>query len=898
MSDRSRARAPSHAPASYVSGAAHATSEHRPVRRGSALTGLLAAAALAACSGGGGTATLSFSCSSPDPTVICIESCNLGCSSTGCARSDIAQNEIVILQFSEAIDPATVGPSSIRFRTASGEQPVGEFFVSGKQVEFVPTLAISGGQTFFGFSAGETYTMTVLGGADQQSVVRSTSGKPFERTLTCTLQVTRGIVDLNNVPPRATMIVPTQSQLEAAPLDTEIVLEFNEMIDATPFLSGTQSPVSFAVRRTRATPGGGFECDPASEPETLGGTQAINFDAGRGISVLTFRPVQDLPGNVCVEVDVTDGVTDLSGRAAQPQTFQFRTVVVPLTEERRTEEFDDDTFLEIAESAGAWAGGTGRFFAIGGDGRHGAFDLEALADDTQQIVEGKRVWTMSTDANLVPAQNTSTGAAIPVTDGRFFFSSMVVPQDVRLRFVGERPPVITVAGRLEVLGHVDVAGASTATPPTGGTVVTGQPGGLAGAGGGNGGNGGNKHGGASAPLAINHGQNGQDARMVGGHAYAGTAAGTRGQGSTVFPTNGLTTSLFYPSTSLGAYTPTASAGGGGGGFLQPGGTGQVVSNNPPLPAQMGPPAAGGTALQLFPFPAGGLRASEHFLVGGAGGGGSASHAALSIQALAGAARWTPGAGGGGGGGAVALRAGATLRIAPAAKVVANGGSTANPVPAGAQSTAPPGGAGSGGSIVLQGGDVLDIAGALDVRGGTGGTLTHTVGTPTISVQIAGGAGANGFVRLEGPTVPPLSQLNNMQPAAVANNVGALSERDDLVVVTSKFYSTNRIFGPEFARYEIRGTIDGVPFLLSDDPAVSTQAAQPGAPLRALFQAARLDLGTNAVLESRPWRTSVRSSSTQTGIASDALNGFRFRLIADHTLGSVILVDSVVVVYRV
>ena len=37
------------------------------------------------------------------------------------------------------------------------------------------------------------------------------------------------------------------------------------------------------------------------------------------------------------------------------------------------------TFLEIAESAGAWAGGTGRFFAIGGDGRPGACDHEALA---------------------------------------------------------------------------------------------------------------------------------------------------------------------------------------------------------------------------------------------------------------------------------------------------------------------------------------------------------------------------------------------------------------------------------------------------------------------------------------------------------------------------------------
>ena len=67
-------------------------------------------------------------------------------------RSDIAQNEILILQFSDEVDPATVNPSTIRLRTASGELPVGEFFVNGNQVEFVPTLSISGGQTFFGFA--------------------------------------------------------------------------------------------------------------------------------------------------------------------------------------------------------------------------------------------------------------------------------------------------------------------------------------------------------------------------------------------------------------------------------------------------------------------------------------------------------------------------------------------------------------------------------------------------------------------------------------------------------------------------------------------------------------------------------------------------------------------------
>ncbi|MFY9341556.1 MAG: hypothetical protein WAT39_03645, partial [Planctomycetota bacterium] len=221
----------------------------------------------------------------------------------------------------------------------------------------------------------------------------------------------------------------------------------------------------------------------------------------------------------------------------------------------------------------------------------------------------------------------------------------------------------------------------------------------------------------------------------------------------------------------------------------------------------------------------------------------------------------------------------------------------------------PAGGGSGGSIVLQSGRQVEFVGALgsiSVVGGTGGVFNRSAsGSPGGTsppggaiVQIAGGDGSPGFVRLETPTLPALSQLASMQPAANANNLGVLTERDDLVVCRSKFYSTGLIFGPEFARYEIRGTVDGVPFVLSDDAAVSPQAATIGAPIRALFQGAQLDLATNEPLQIGLWRTSVVSSSTQTGIASDGLNGFRFLLLADYSTGSVITVDKVVIVYRV
>ena len=93
-------------------------------------------------------------------------------------------------------------------------------------------------------------------------------------------------------------------------------------------------------------------------------------------------------------------------------------------------------------------------------------------------------------------------------------------------------------------------------------------------------------------------------------------------------------------------------------------------------------------------------------------------------------------------------------------------------------------------------------------------------------------------------------------------------------------------------------VDGLPTVFSDDPAVSSMPALPGAPVRALWQSATLDLVTSQPIEVGPWRTSVRSSQTQTGIASDGLNGFRFMLMIDRTLATTITIDSVIVLYRV
>jgi hypothetical protein len=68
-------------------------------------------------------------------------------------------------------------------------------------------------------------------------------------------------------------------------------------------------------------------------------------------------------------------------------------------------------------------------------------------------------------------------------------------------------------------------------------------------------------------------------------------------------------------------------------------------------------------------------------------------------------------------------------------------------------------------------------------------------------------------------------------------------------------------------------------------------------VRARFQGAQLDVTTGAVQVLGPWRDGVRTAGPVTGIASDGLNGYRFLLLADYTLGNTITLDEVVVVYR-
>ena len=889
----------------------------RAIASGSLLLG--AALTFAACSGGGTStsdARVNSLCSGSAADFVCLEACSLGCRTSNssnassviaCEITDIAQNENIVLRFSQPIDPRFVDTSTIQFRTASGAEPVGQFLVNGNIVEFKPQVLTQGSQSFFGFQAGESYTMLIPVGG--QNTLRSTAGDPLLNAVSCTLRVTRGIIDLNGVAPSAELVQPTL--LEEVPLDSVIQLRFNELIDATPFIGavGSNAPVSFSVART-LNQGGTRICSP--EVTQIAGSVRVDQVAAISASVVTFTPAASLPTNSCVRVSVTSRVQDLSGRPAEPQVFEFRTLQAALTERSVVEEFDNADFLDANASAGTWEGGLATFAQVGGDGRHGPFSL-ALA--TQLPNQGAlRVFELNTNNTVIPAASTVGGAPLTVTDGKFQFTEMVLPSDVKLVFSGTATPQIAVRGPLQIDGVIDVSGESLLYFESANlSALPGQPGGRGGIGGANGGAGGTRCIGAGA-LPANAGQNGFDARVPSGHAYAAQVANTGGRGSGVFPATGLRTSLvFPPASSFTDYVMQTTSGGGGGGLVALGGQGRAVSNqaDPSGNGQtrtdfLGSPSAGGTSAPFYTVPVG-AQSLLHYQVGGSGGGGAGSHAALMNKtlALAPTGNWAPGSGGGGGGGVIALRAGRQLRINSLARILASGGSAGtSPATQTAVAQSAPGGGGSGGSILLQSAGTVEITGTVDVRGGAAGRLSR--GTlPSApphggTVLVEGGAGSPGILRLEALGSPTVSLLPNAQPAATVDNVGPLADTDTRVAFQSTFYSTGQPFGPEFVRYEIRARINGQPVVFSDDPSVGAPARPGFGPLEVWWQGVRLDLETGAIdqvdLLTRQWRPSVGFGPGS--LALDNRNAFRFQLILDRTSVTDVVIESVKVIYRV
>ena len=377
---------------------------------------------------------------------LCLVSCNLGCTTAGCSINQIAQNQPLILVFNQDVDPSSVSTASISLRTASGEEPVGQFLTSGATVQFLPEIRTVGAQSFFGFRSAEVYQMTLLGGLSEINALRSTSGDAFISTYSCNLTVSRGVVDLDGEPPGAALVSPViGSSVDPA---TSILIEFSEFISTASFVTSSvqNQPVVVRVSKTKNV-GGTLICDPAFTPVQILGNWQIENDPIRQLSTAVFLPLQQVPSGVCVQIEVTNRVQDLSGKPAQGQLFDYFTTSGSVPTQAITDSFDNSINLDIEFSSGTWGNGIARPGEIGWDGLHGDFDPAQGGTEVST-----KVFEWNTDDTTIPRSRTLSGVDERITDGVYRFSRFFVAKGVTVNFVGSK------AARIYIRGHAIIEG--------------------------------------------------------------------------------------------------------------------------------------------------------------------------------------------------------------------------------------------------------------------------------------------------------------------------------------------------------------------------------------------------------------------------------------------------------
>ena len=234
------------------------------------LVAFLLVAFVAGCGSGGGNGTRIADTTAP--TVISTAPVDLA--------PNIAINTNITATFSEAMNPATI--NSTTFTLKQGTTPVtGTVTYVGNTAVFNPNVNLAG---------TTTYTATITTGA------KDLAGNALAAPKTWNF-ITSTIID--TTPPMVSTTLPANGAM-AVPLNTSVVANFNETIDASTINFST-----FSLHKQNTT------------TDILG--------AITGTSA-TFKPTYNLDPNAVYIATLSTGVKDLAGNAlATPYTWSFNT---------------------------------------------------------------------------------------------------------------------------------------------------------------------------------------------------------------------------------------------------------------------------------------------------------------------------------------------------------------------------------------------------------------------------------------------------------------------------------------------------------------------------------------------------------------------------------------------
>jgi hypothetical protein len=768
----------------------------------------------AGCSSGSGGGGGSSSGSNLGP--MSVISCSLGCiqSTTGggqfsCALTNIFENEEIRVRFSSPIDPQSIKGITVQVQELStGAVAPGEFRVDNEDPSiliFRPIVTFNSvGEPTLGLEPGGAYSIRIPGtiqdgpSGDEDDdaaleFITDTAGNPNQVRLSCTVQASLGVLDLNpSSDPSVSIVVdqlvgaadgPTQEvQLSPAtsPIDIQrnstIRMIFNDVLDP----SGLVNPVSgeSALISVQVDPDQNLN-DPSDQVQ-IPGRWSITLLPDTLSTELEFTPTRGYPsagkqvdgmGNPIkrvVVVALSPNIQDLAGnRLINAGSFSFVPEEIDFPSVTLIETFDGVN-LQDAARGGTNAWGNSVLIAPqgGGTGRLGDMfiptaqlapivfhtDLEDfssfLDDDGNDLLDR---------GNFIDVADPNT---LTVTGGIFEFTFFIVPPGAVIRAEGSNPLQIYASGDLLIQGRGIFSGDSGAIHDP-----DGEAGGL-------------------SPLP-------------GPAGSAGGIGGARPDGTGI--ASGMANATFLAPVNVmdpAEYTDFNGAAGVGIPILDPD-TGMVLSRAAGGGGGLAWPQPG--ALAMFPnvhFPEIGLPSGDdinyiphdHFGLcsntspGGSGAGGGSAFPGLEggTASFGGGPATSPlppnsiggdneplniddevrsldpalgylrgGSGGGGGGGHLAnSRVNGTL-FSDCEVTVPDGaqGRITNFV----ASSSAAGGSG-GGAVLLQSGSRALVNGLLEMAGGNGGDASTNVNTTNPTAAQPGGGGSGGAVLIQGPIV--------------------------------------------------------------------------------------------------------------------------------------------------
>jgi len=452
-----------------------------------------------------------------------VQTCSLSCTDgqggaqVFCAIVNVFQNTEISVLFSEALDPASVGPATFQvIDVTNGTSPDGQYLIDPldpRRAIFRPGIVFGGGGVTFSFRANTSYEVLIPGQAqgDNGPFITSVAGNPNQSRLQCTIFTSEGVTDPVPGNPRVeidvtrvtgvdmfgnpatfeTVTIPPNGPLiDDIWRSSPVVFRFNELMNvATVANNATGTSPFIAVEFDRD---GNLATSSSGDRRAIAGRYEFEIDLSTFQTTLVFTPSELYPSAGSnpasprlIVIRVPTQVVDLTNKsvltttgggtlAAIPEIRSFQSITIP--------DGDGETFDAAAGAPGSfedqshgganWAAFLGGETVLapgltGGSGRLG-----------DVIVAAGEVLELSTDGQSFPLQvgpvlrqvdvvgNATAGEfpfSINVTDGVFEFSSLVVEPGARLVFRGSNPARVLVRGPIVISpgGVLDVSGESS-----------------------------------------------------------------------------------------------------------------------------------------------------------------------------------------------------------------------------------------------------------------------------------------------------------------------------------------------------------------------------------------------------------------------------------------------------